>query len=59
IDSVGDVLVLDDSTLEANPANLDPRWSSISNGVHRLDGRLMVILDVERVLDLGQDSKAA
>ena len=59
IDSVGDVLVLDDSTLEANPANLDPRWSSISNGVHRLDGRLMVILDVERVLDLDQDSMAA
>lgn len=59
IDSVGDVLVLDNSTLEANPANLDPRWSKISNGVHRLDGRLMVILDVERVLDLGQEAQAA
>ena len=59
IDTVGDVLVLDDSTLEANPANLDPRWASVSGGVHRLDGRLMVILDVERVLALRTDAQAA
>ena len=60
IDSVGDVLVLDNTTLESNPSNLDPRWSAVAGGVHRLDGRLMVVLDVDRVLDLNQsDAKAA
>ena len=50
IDEVGEVLNLDASGREANPANLDPRWAEISGGVHRLSGQLMVILDVERVL---------
>ncbi|VAW13784.1 Positive regulator of CheA protein activity (CheW) [hydrothermal vent metagenome] len=59
IDSVGDVLGLDDTTLEQNPANLDPRWAAVAGGVHRLDGRLMVILDVERVLALNPAVAAA
>lgn len=59
IDSVGDVLVLDNSTLESNPANLDPRWTAVSGGVHRLDGRLMVVLNVERVLALNVSDAAA
>jgi purine-binding chemotaxis protein CheW len=50
IDEVGEVLNLDASGREANPANLDGRWAEISGGVHRLSGQLMVILDVERVL---------
>ena len=50
IDEVGEVLNLEASGREANPANLDPRWAEISGGVHRLSGQLMVILDVERVL---------
>jgi len=52
IDSVGDVIDLNDSTLEANPSNLDPRWAAVSGGVHRMEGQLMVILDIERVLAL-------
>ncbi|MDI2108987.1 chemotaxis protein CheW, partial [Bradyrhizobium sp. Mp64] len=28
-------------------------------GVHRLDGQLMVVLDVDRVLELVPDAKAA
>ncbi|MDQ0393474.1 chemotaxis protein CheW [Labrys monachus] len=50
IDTVGEVLDLLGSGREPNPVNLDPRWTAVSSGVHRLDGRLMVILDVERVL---------
>ena len=59
IDTVGDVLGLDNSTLESNPANLDPRWAAVAGGVHRLDGRLMVILDVERVLALNPGNAQA
>ena len=50
IDKVGEVHRLSEDTFEVNPANLDPRWAAISAGVHRLDGSLMVIVDVEKVL---------
>jgi purine-binding chemotaxis protein CheW len=50
IDNVGEVLDLASNGREPNPVNLDPRWSAISGGVHRLNGQLMVILDVDRVL---------
>ena len=59
IDQVGEVLKVADSTRETNPANLDPRWARMSAGVHRLDGQLMVILDVDRVLDTGTEALAA
>lgn len=50
IDNVGEVLTLPTAGREPNPVNLDQRWASISGGVHRLNGQLMVILDVDRVL---------
>ena len=60
IDRVGEVLRLGRRTFEKNPANLDVRWSAISAGVHRLDGKLLVLLDVERILDItGEKSNAA
>lgn len=59
IDEIGEVLRLPIAGIEANPANLDPRWASISVGVHRLDGEIMVILNVDRVLDIGAISQAA
>jgi purine-binding chemotaxis protein CheW len=59
IDSVGEVLKLDESTREPNPVNLDARLARVSAGVHRLDGQLLVILDVDRVLDMGNEALAA
>lgn len=50
IDRVGEVLNLSIAEREPNPVNLDPRWAAISAGVHRLEGTLMVILDVDSVL---------
>src|SRR6202158_1749218 len=37
IDSVGEVLKLDDGTREAHPINLDPRLARVSAGIHRLE----------------------
>lgn len=59
IDSVGEVLRVSDSSLESNPSNLDPRWRSISMGVQQLKEKLMVIIDVEKVLDFQGRSIAA
>lgn len=59
IDSVGEVLKLDDGTREPNPVNLDAMLARVSAGVHRLEGQLMVVLDVDRVLETGAEAMAA
>jgi purine-binding chemotaxis protein CheW len=53
VDGVGEVLKLPEAELEANPINLDRKLARVSDGVFRLDGQLLVVLDVDRVLDLG------
>jgi purine-binding chemotaxis protein CheW len=58
IDSVGEVLNLDDHSREPNPINLDQRLQEVSAGVHRLAGQLLVVLDVDRVLDLNAEAMA-
>lgn len=50
IDNVGDVLTLQDKDFEQNPATLDLTWKSVSLGVYRLDGQILVILDVPKLL---------
>lgn len=55
IDAVGEVLRLPITGIERNPGNLDRRWTKVSSGVQRTEGQLMVILDVDRVLDMGPD----
>jgi purine-binding chemotaxis protein CheW len=59
IDSVGEVLKLADDSREVNPVNLDPRMAKMASGIHRLDGQLMVVLDVDRVLEIVPDMLAA
>ena len=41
------------------PINLDARWRDLSLGVHRLDGRLLVILDVDALLAFGSERDEA
>jgi purine-binding chemotaxis protein CheW len=59
IDTVGEVLKLADGTREPNPVNLDQRLARVSAGVNRLEGQLLVILDVDRVLETSGESLAA
>ncbi len=59
IDEIGEVLKLSAASREDNPVNLDPRLARVSAGVHRLDGRLLVVLDVDRVLDVAPSLQAA
>jgi purine-binding chemotaxis protein CheW len=59
VDAVGEVLKLSDSDREANPINLDRKLARVSAGVFRLDGQLLVVLDVDRVLELGAEAAAA
>jgi purine-binding chemotaxis protein CheW len=59
IDSVGEVLKLDDTAREPNPINLDPRLARVSLGIHRLEGQLLMVVDVDRVLEAGNKVMAA
>ncbi len=59
VDAVSEVLKLSDGDREANPINLDRHLSRVSSGVYRLDDQLLVILDIDRVLDLGAEAAAA
>lgn len=51
IDQVGEVLKLPSNRFEHNPASLDPRWRDISTGIYRLDDRLVIVIDIERLLN--------
>ncbi len=59
IDSVGEVLDLAAAEREPKPANLDYRWASIASGVHRLDGQLLVVIDVSQLLETMMEPVAA
>lgn len=59
VDSVGEVMKLTSDTHEPNPVHMDQRWVKLSRGVHRLDDRLLIILDVDAVLSFDVESRAA
>jgi purine-binding chemotaxis protein CheW len=59
IDPVGEVLKLGADTAEPVPVNLDERLKRVATGVHRLESGLLVILDVDRLLDLKPTELAA
>jgi purine-binding chemotaxis protein CheW len=60
IDEIGEVVRIDESALEQNPVNLDATWSWVSRGVFRLDDRLLVIMDIDRMLaGVGAEESAA
>jgi len=59
VDSVGEVMLLESSAREPNPANLDPRLARVAAGVYQIEGQLMIVLDVDRVLDVKNEFMAA
>jgi purine-binding chemotaxis protein CheW len=50
VDNVGEVLSLSADSYERNPNTLDPRWRDVSGGIYRLKGKLMVVLEVSRMM---------
>ncbi len=58
IDQVGEVLSLPADQYEENPASLDSRWRDVSAGIYRLDDRLLVVMDVARLLDFDKAAAA-
>jgi purine-binding chemotaxis protein CheW len=50
VDEVGDVVSVDESTWEAPPDTLDSRTRELITGTHKLQDRLLLVLDVARAI---------
>ena len=59
VDAVGEVMKLTKDACETKPANLDARLAEVTAGVYRLDGQLLVVLDIDRVFQMNVEAMAA
>lgn len=59
VDAVGEVLTLPETDWERHPPTMDPHWRENSTGIYRLNGQLLVVLDVSKLLALGGRAEAA
>lgn len=59
VDGVGEVLSLEDRDFERNPSNLDSHLRDLSEGIFRLDDKLLVVIALERVIHLLNGAIAA
>jgi purine-binding chemotaxis protein CheW len=53
VDEIGDVLDLDAGAYERPPENLDPAARDLISGVYRLKDQLLLVLDTERAVEVG------
>jgi purine-binding chemotaxis protein CheW len=58
VDTVGEVLALDPTNFERNPPTLGADFREYSLGIYRLEEKLLVVLDVNRLLDIGRQRAA-
>ncbi len=56
MDAVGEVLTVSSKSFEPNPSTLDERRRMLFAGAYKLDGRLLVMLDPERLDPMRLDS---
>jgi purine-binding chemotaxis protein CheW len=54
IDEVGEVLSVPLESFEHNPPTLDAGWREVAAGIFRLDGQLMVVLEVDKLLEFAK-----
>ncbi len=52
VDQVSEVVSLRAADMERNPPTLPPIWAEHSVGIYRVSDRLMVVLDVDKLLKL-------
>jgi purine-binding chemotaxis protein CheW len=52
VDEISDVLTVNQATYEPPPQNLPPEQRELIDGLYKLDGRLLLILNTDRVLQI-------
>ncbi len=55
VDEIGDVLELDATSFEQTPPNVHSAIRQLLQGVHKLEDRLLLILDIPRTVDVRVD----
>jgi purine-binding chemotaxis protein CheW len=53
VDEIGDVIEVEEETLESPPETLQGFARQVVRRVYKLSGRLLLALDIDRVVDLG------
>jgi len=53
VDEIEDVIDLNSDSFEPPPPNIDAAMRPLFKGVHKLDGRLLLVLDTEQTLQAG------
>lgn len=56
VDQVAEVMNLRSAQFERNPPTLPQEWAQYSTGIYRLQGKLLVVLDVVRLLALSPET---
>lgn len=59
VDEIGDVVEVDDATFEAPPETLRGSVRVMILGVHKLNDRLMHVLDIERACQMSEGTEIA
>ncbi len=49
VDSVRDVLSLDEADYEKLPSTVDPRWRDVCSGIYKLDKELLLVLELGKL----------
>lgn len=57
VDDIGDVVEVEDNTFEAPPDTLSGEVRTVILGVHKLDGKLLHVLDADRVCAVGSSAE--
>jgi purine-binding chemotaxis protein CheW len=59
VDEIGDVVEVDDTTFERPPETLRGTVREVITGVHKLNDRLMHVLDIEKACEMVADAAVA
>ena len=52
VDQVSEVMTPPETSFERTPPTMPPAWAEFCAGIYRLPDRLMVVLDIGRILAL-------
>lgn len=53
VDAIGDVVTVSDDLFETPPETLSPRERALITGAYKLEGSLLLKLDIDRAVDVG------
>lgn len=56
VDKIGDVIEVDETCFEEPPGTLTPPTRELIQGAYKLEKQLLLLLDVEKVINVGTDS---